>query len=89
MVRRMETIDSAKARCIANENFEAAKALKDVRNQIHAIALQLAKMEVEKNAAVVREDYDTASELRDTMLRLSDGVDAKLESRLPITGRRE
>ena len=75
---KIRSINSAKADCVAREDFQAAKALKNVENQMKAIGVQLAKMESQKQTAVAREDYDAARTLRDEIKRLRDGVDNRL-----------
>ena len=75
---KIRSINAAKAECVMREDFQAAKALKNVENQMKAIGVQLAKMESQKQTAVAREDYDAARTLRDEIRRLRDGVDARL-----------
>ena len=75
---KIRSINTAKAHCVQREDFQAAKALKNVEQQMKAIGVQLAKMETQKQTAVDREDYDTARTLRDEIKRLRDGVDARL-----------
>jgi len=77
---KIRAINAAKSECVAREDFQAAKALKNVENQMKAIGVQLAKMENQKQTAVDREDYDAARTLRDEIRRLRDGVDARLAS---------
>jgi centrosomal protein CEP104 len=77
---KIRSINTAKAECVKREDFQAAKALKNVENQMKAIGVQLAKMESQKKTACDREDYDTARTLRDEIRRLREGVDNRLEA---------
>ena len=70
--RMMSALKNATERCVAIENFEAAKELKEMKNQMTAMERALANMETDKLAAIAREDYITASMLRDEIQRLSD-----------------
>ena len=75
---KIRSINTAKAQCVKREDFQAAKALKNVENQMKAIGVQLSKMESQKKTACAREDYDAAKTLRDEISRLRDGVEARL-----------
>lgn len=75
---KIRSIVEAKAACVAAEDFQGAKALKQAEQQLKAIGVQLAKMESQKTTAVAREDYDAARSLRDQIKKLRDGVDKQL-----------
>ena len=77
---KIRNISAAKNACVANEDYEAAKALKTVEQQMKAIGVQLAKMEVQKNTAVQREDYDAASSLKLEINRLRSGIEGRLNN---------
>jgi class 3 adenylate cyclase len=66
----MSSIDAATELCVAIENFAAAKELKDIKNKMTAVECELATMEIEKQDAIMLEDYDTASVLRDRIEHL-------------------
>lgn len=75
---KIRSIVEAKNACAAREDFQGAKALKVVEQQLKAIGVQLAKMEGQKQTAVSREDYDAARSLRDQIKRLREGIDKQL-----------
>jgi centrosomal protein CEP104 len=75
---KIRSIVEAKNACAAREDFQGAKALKAVEQQLKAIGVQLAKMEGQKQTAVSREDYDAARSLRDQIKRLREGIDKQL-----------
>jgi len=82
---KIRNISAAKNACVANEDYEAAKALKTVEQQMKAIGVQLAKMEVQKSTAVQREDYDAASSLKSEIERLRSGIEGRLNN-IPAYG---
>ena len=75
---KIRMIVKAKNACATREDFQGAKALKMVEQQLKAIGVQLAKMEGQKQTAVSREDYDAARSLRDQIKRLREGIDKQL-----------
>ena len=77
---KIRHISAAKNACVNNEDYEAAKALKQVEQQMKAIGVQLAKMESQKSTAVAREDYDAAQGLKREIARLRQGIEQRLSN---------
>lgn len=79
---KIRQVNMAKQYCVAQENYEAAKSLKVVEQQLKVIGVQLAKMVTQKRQAVQREDYDVAQSLKGEIDRLRTGVEQRL-ARIP------
>ncbi len=55
---------AAKERAISNEDYDAAKSLRDAIEQLKEVGGRIAKLELRKKAAVQAEDYDTAKQIK-------------------------
>jgi hypothetical protein len=55
---------AAKERAIANEDYDAAKSLRDAIEQLKEVGGRIAKLELRKKAAVQAEDYDAAKQIK-------------------------
>jgi hypothetical protein len=55
---------AAKERALANEDYDAAKSLRDAIEQLKEVGGRIAKLELRKKAAVQAEDYDTAKQIK-------------------------
>ena len=80
--QKIREVNLAKQYCVAQENYEQAKSLKAVEQQLKVIGVQLAKMVTQKRAAVQREDYDVAQSLKGEIDRLRMGIEDRLQ-RIP------
>ena len=79
---KIRQVNMAKQYCVSQENYEAAKSLKVVEQQLKVIGVQLAKMVTQKRQAVQREDYDVAQSLKGEIDRLRTGIEQRL-TRIP------
>lgn len=50
--------------CLASQDYDTAKLLKEAETQLKSLGKQLAKLEVAKRQAVEDEDYDRAKMLK-------------------------
>ena len=80
--QKIRQVNMAKQFCVSQENYEAAKSLKVVEQQLKVIGVQLAKMVTQKRQAVQREDYDVAQSLKGEIDRLRTGIEQRL-ARIP------
>ena len=55
---------AAKERALVNEDYDAAKSLRDAIEQLKEVGGRIAKLELRKKAAVQAEDYDTAKQIK-------------------------
>lgn len=79
---KIRQVNMAKQYCVAQENYESAKSLKAVEQQLKVIGVQLSKMVTQKRAAVQREDYDVAQSMKGEIDRLRAGIEDRL-ARIP------
>jgi len=61
---RIREIQVAKDQAVANEDYDQAKRLKQMEEQLKSIGLQLARLEAQKREAVASEDYDLAKNIK-------------------------
>ncbi|KAL4094416.1 hypothetical protein PRIC1_010077 [Phytophthora ramorum] len=61
---RIREIQVAKDQAVANEDYDQAKRLKQMEEQLKSIGLQLARLEAQKKEAVENEDYDLAKKIK-------------------------
>ncbi|POM72333.1 Hypothetical protein PHPALM_10963 [Phytophthora palmivora] len=61
---RIREIQVAKDQAVANEDYDQAKRLKQMEEQLKSIGLQLARLEAQKREAVANEDYDLAKKIK-------------------------
>ena len=81
--QKIRQIHDAKNHAVAVEAYEQAKALKMAEDQLKALGVQLAKLEMQKRQAVQAEEYDQATALKAEIARLRTGVDKQL-ARIPM-----
>jgi hypothetical protein len=63
-LQHIRELYAAKERAIANEDYDAAKSLRDAIEQLKEVGGRIAKLELRKKAAVQAEDYDTAKQIK-------------------------
>ncbi|KAG3084871.1 hypothetical protein PI124_g18264 [Phytophthora idaei] len=61
---RIREIQVAKDQAVANEDYDQAKRLKQMEEQLKSVGLQLARLEAQKREAVANEDYDLAKKIK-------------------------
>ncbi|GMF40249.1 unnamed protein product [Phytophthora fragariaefolia] len=61
---RIREIQIAKDQAVASEDYDQAKRLKQMEEQLKSIGLQLARLEAQKREAVANEDYDLAKKIK-------------------------
>ena len=81
--QKIRQIHDAKTHAVEVEAYEQAKALKLAEDQLKALGVQLAKLEMQKRQAVQAEEYDQATALKSEIARLRTGVDKQL-ARIPM-----
>lgn len=81
---RIREIQIAKDQAVAMEDYDQAKQLKQMEEQLKSIGLQLARLEAQKRDAVANEDYDLAKRIKDEISLLEASVGSN-ESQ-PILG---
>jgi len=62
--KHIRELYAAKERAIANEDYDAAKSLRDAIEQLKEVGGRIAKLELRKKAAVQAEDYDAAKQIK-------------------------
>ncbi|OQR82026.1 hypothetical protein THRCLA_11199 [Thraustotheca clavata] len=91
---KIREVHLAKEKAVAMEDYDQAKRLKALEDQLKSIGLQLARLETAKREAVENEDYDAAKNIKDEIARLEaeltlGGTPAKTQSKPIETFRRE
>lgn len=71
---RIREIQVAKDHAVAMEDYDQAKRLKQMEEQLKSIGLQLARLEAQKRDAVANEDYDAAKRIKDEISLLEASV---------------
>ncbi|OWZ17499.1 hypothetical protein PHMEG_0008558 [Phytophthora megakarya] len=71
---RIREIQVAKDQAVANEDYDQAKRLKQMEEQLKSIGLQLARLEAQKREAVTNEDYDLAKKIKQEIGMLEASV---------------
>lgn len=71
---RIREIQIAKDQAVATEDYDQAKRLKQMEEQLKSIGLQLARLEAQKRDAVANEDYDLAKRIKDEINLLEASV---------------
>lgn len=71
---RIREIQIAKDQAVAMEDYDQAKRLKQMEEQLKSIGLQLARLEAQKRDAVANEDYDQAKRIKDEINLLEASV---------------
>lgn len=71
---RIREIQIAKDQAVAMEDYDQAKRLKQMEEQLKSIGLQLARLEAQKRDAVANEDYDLAKRIKDEINMLEASV---------------
>ncbi|DAZ92690.1 TPA: hypothetical protein N0F65_010109 [Lagenidium giganteum] len=71
---RIREIHIAKEKAVAMEDYDQAKRLKQMEEQLKSIGLQLARLETQKREAVANEDYDLAKRVKDEIAMLEASV---------------
>ncbi|OQR81004.1 hypothetical protein ACHHYP_16869 [Achlya hypogyna] len=67
---RIRDIHLAKEKAVAMEDYDQAKRLKALEEQLKSVGLQLARLEAAKRDAVANEDYDAAKRIKDEIAHL-------------------
>ncbi|KUF94837.1 Pseudouridylate synthase 7 [Phytophthora nicotianae] len=70
---RIREIQVAKDQAVANEDYDQAKRLKQMEEQLKSVGLQLARLEAQKREAVANEDYDLAKKIKHEIEREDGG----------------
>ncbi|RHY18501.1 hypothetical protein DYB25_006292 [Aphanomyces astaci] len=83
---KIREIHVAKEKAVAMEDYDQAKRLKVLEQQLMNIGLQLARLEGDKREAVANEDYDAAKRIKDEIMELEASIGM---STTPPTGRSE
>lgn len=73
---RIREIQAAKDQAVALEDYDQAKRLKTMEEQLKSIGLQLTRLEAQKREAVANEDYDLAKQIKDEISMLEASVDS-------------
>lgn len=73
---RIREIQTAKDQAVAMEDYDQAKRLKHMEEQLKSIGLQLTRLEAQKREAVANEDYDLAKHIKDEISMLEATVDS-------------
>ncbi|ETW01476.1 hypothetical protein H310_06987 [Aphanomyces invadans] len=85
---KIKEIHAAKEKAVAMEDYDQAKRLKILEQQLMNIGLQLARLETAKRDAVANEDYDAAKRIKDEILELEASIGLPTPSSTsPATGR--
>lgn len=71
---RIREIQVAKDQAVAQEDYDQAKRLKQMEEQLKSIGLQLTRLEAQKREAVANEDYDLAKQIKDEINMLEASV---------------
>ncbi|RLN45178.1 hypothetical protein BBJ29_006187 [Phytophthora kernoviae] len=73
---KIKEIRVAKDQAVANEDYDQAKRLKQMEEQLKSVGLQLSRLETQKREAVANEDYDLAKKIKQEigMLEASSGA---------------
>lgn len=71
---RIREIQIAKDQAVTMEDYDQAKRLKQMEEQLKSIGLQLARLETQKRDAVANEDYDSAKRIKDEINMLEASV---------------
>ncbi|KAG7376677.1 hypothetical protein PHYPSEUDO_012923 [Phytophthora pseudosyringae] len=71
---RIREIQVAKDQAVANEDYDQAKRLKQMEEQLKSVGLQLARLEAQKREAVANEDYDLAKKIKQEIGTLEASV---------------
>ncbi|KAF4039552.1 UvrB/uvrC motif-containing protein [Phytophthora infestans] len=71
---RIREIQVAKDQAVANEDYDQAKRLKQMEEQLKSVGLQLARLEAQKREAVANEDYDLAKKIKHEISMLEASV---------------
>ncbi|RHY29613.1 hypothetical protein DYB32_005998 [Aphanomyces invadans] len=71
---KIKEIHAAKEKAVAMEDYDQAKRLKILEQQLMNIGLQLARLETAKRDAVANEDYDAAKRIKDEILELEASI---------------
>ncbi|KAG7395995.1 hypothetical protein PHYBOEH_002901 [Phytophthora boehmeriae] len=61
---KIREIQVAKDQAVANEDYDQAKRLKQMEEQLKSVGLQLSRLEAQKREAVANEDYDLAKKIK-------------------------
>ncbi|KAF1328219.1 Centrosomal protein, partial [Globisporangium splendens] len=71
---RIREIQIVKDQAVAMEDYDQAKRLKQMEEQLKSIGLQFARLESQKRDAVANEDYDLAKRIKDEICMLEASV---------------
>ncbi|KAK1946836.1 Centrosomal protein [Phytophthora citrophthora] len=71
---KIREIQVAKDQAVANEDYDQAKRLKQMEEQLKSVGLQLARLEAQKREAVANEDYDQAKKIKQEIGMLEASV---------------
>ncbi|KDO27607.1 hypothetical protein SPRG_06875 [Saprolegnia parasitica CBS 223.65] len=69
---KIREIHLAKEKAVAMEDYDQAKRLKALEEQLKSVGLQLARLEAAKRDAVENEDYDAAKRIKDEIAQLEN-----------------
>ncbi|TYZ60871.1 hypothetical protein PybrP1_001443 [[Pythium] brassicae (nom. inval.)] len=83
---RIREIQLAKDQAVAMEDYDQAKRLKLMEEQLKSIGLQLARLEAQKRDAVANEDYDLAKRVKDEISLLEASVGSNESQPIPAHG---
>lgn len=72
--RQLAALDEAKARAIGREDYDEAKRLKGLIEEVRTAGEAICALELQKRAAVQREDYDEAKQLKEQVDSLRANV---------------
>ncbi|KAG2520679.1 hypothetical protein BBO99_00001698 [Phytophthora kernoviae] len=71
---KIREIRVAKDQAVANEDYDQAKRLKQMEEQLKSVGLQLSRLETQKREAVANEDYDLAKKIKQEIGMLEASV---------------
>ncbi|KAH9126690.1 hypothetical protein LEN26_000583 [Aphanomyces euteiches] len=82
---RIREIHAAKEKAVAMEDYDQAKRLKVLEEQLKNVGLQLARLEAAKKEAAANEDYDEAKRIKEEITRLEASIGSDSPDALPAT----
>lgn len=75
---KIRQVHAAKEQAVVSEDYDLAKQLKQLEENLKNIGLQIAKLEVEKRTAASQEDYDRAKNVKKEIQQLRDVMAQKI-----------
>ncbi|CAI5741337.1 unnamed protein product [Peronospora destructor] len=74
MMARIHEIQVAKNKAVASEDYDQAKRLKEMEEQLNIVSWKLARLKAQKSEAVGNEDYDLAKKVKLEIERVEASV---------------